>query len=142
MQLKELHSAIEKLKAETKRWFNGIVKFWETYKKEVNIMTQYHIYLCCGGGLSSGFLAQKARAAAKKAKLNATIEAKSESEVVQYLPKMDILCIGPHYEFRLKAFQEMAAPYGVPVIVIPEEIYSMLDGAALLDLALGEMKKS
>lgn len=44
-------------------------------------MAQLHIYLCCGGGLSSGFLAQKARAAAKKSKVNATIEAKSESEV-------------------------------------------------------------
>ena len=43
-------------------------------------MAQLHIYLCCGGGLSSGFLAQKARAAAKKSKVNATIEAKSESE--------------------------------------------------------------
>lgn len=50
-------------------------------------MAQAHIYLCCGGGLSSGFLAQKARAAAKKGKIDATIEAKSESEVTQYLPK-------------------------------------------------------
>ena len=40
-------------------------------------MAQLHIYLCCGGGLSSGFLAQKARAAAKKSKVNATIEAVS-----------------------------------------------------------------
>ena len=44
---------------------------------------------------------------------------------------MDILCIGPHYEFRLKAFEDMAAPYNIPVIVIPEEIYSMLDGSQL-----------
>ena len=35
-------------------------------------MAQAHIYLCCGGGLSSGFLAQKARAAAKKGKIDAT----------------------------------------------------------------------
>lgn len=104
-------------------------------------MTQKHIYLCCGGGLSSGFLAQKARAAAKKLKIDATIEAKSESEVTQYLPKMDILCIGPHYEFRLKAFEEMAAPYDIPVIVIPEEIYSMLDGKALLNLVVDTLEK-
>lgn len=54
-------------------------------------MAQAHIYLCCGGGLSSGFLAQKVSwAAAKKGKIDATIEAKSESEVTQYLPKMEI----------------------------------------------------
>ena len=104
-------------------------------------MKQMHIFLCCGGGLSSGFLAQKARKKEKKGKINATIEAKSESEVVQYLPKMDILCIGPHYEFRLEAFQDMAAPYDIPVIVIPEEIYSMLDGKALLELALSKIEK-
>ena len=104
-------------------------------------MAQLHIYLCCGGGLYSGFLAQKARAAAKKSKVNATIEAKSESEVTQYLSKMDILCIGPHYEFRLKAFEDMAAPYNIPVIVIPEEIYSMLDGKALLQLAVDTLEK-
>lgn len=103
-------------------------------------MSQYRIYLCCGGGLSSGFLAQKARAAAKKAKIDALVEAKSESEVTQYLSKMDILCIGPHYEFRLQAFKDMAAPYKIPVIVIPEEIYSMLDGGALLDMAIEEIK--
>lgn len=97
-------------------------------------MKQLHIYLCCGGGLSSGFLAQKARAAAKKEKLDCTVEAKSESEVNQYISKMDILCVGPHYAFRMDAFKKLAEPYGVPVILIPEEIYSMLDGKALLSL--------
>lgn len=104
-------------------------------------MKQLHIYLCCGGGLSSGFLAQKARAVAKKEKLDVTVEAKSESEVGQYLKKMDILCIGPHYEFRLKAFQDMAEPYHIPVILIPEDIYSMLDGKGLLEIILDEMNK-
>lgn len=99
-------------------------------------MSSYAIYLCCGGGLSSGFLAQKARKAAKKRGLVATVEAKSESEVTQYLPKMDILCIGPHYAFRLEAFKEMASDYNVPVVVIPEDTYSMLDGDALIDLAI------
>lgn len=97
---------------------------------------QVRIYLCCGGGLSSGFLAQQGRKAAKRRKLNALVEAKSESEVSQYLPKMDVLCIGPHYAFRLDAFTKMAEPYGVPVVVIPDDIYSMLDGDGLLDLAL------
>lgn len=105
-------------------------------------MAQKHIYLCCGGGLSSGFLAQKARGAAKKEKLDVTVEAKSESEVTAFLPKMDILCIGPHYAFRLDAFREIAAPYKVPVIVIPEDIYSMLDGHGLLQLALNEIEKT
>ncbi|MGL6206980.1 MAG: PTS sugar transporter subunit IIB [Lactobacillus panisapium] len=105
-------------------------------------MNKKHIYLCCGGGLSSGFLAQKARAAAKKEKLDVTIEAKSESEVSSYLSKMDILCIGPHYAFRLDSFKEMAAPYGFPVIVIPDNIYSMIDGPGFLKLAMNVMRNN
>ena len=105
-------------------------------------MSRYEIYLCCGGGLSSGFLAQKARKAAKNRKLDVTVEAKSESEVPQYLPKMDILCIGPHYAFRLDAFKAMAKEYGIPVVVIPEDIYSMLDGDALLDLAISAIDEN
>lgn len=105
-------------------------------------MEKVNIYLCCGGGLSSGFLAQKTRAAAKKAKIEAKIEAKSESEVSQYLDRMDILCIGPHYEFRLEAFKELAEPHNVPVIVIPEEIYSLLDGKSLLELAIKTIEEN
>ena len=69
--------------------------------------------------------------------LKQRVKAKSHNN----LPKMDILCIGPHYEFRLNAFKDMAAPYNIPVIVIPEEIYSMLDGKALLELALLEIEE-
>lgn len=99
-------------------------------------MSHYAIYLCCGGGLSSGFLAQKARQAAKKRGLDATVEAKSESEVTQYLPKMDVLCIGPHYAFRREAFDELAKGYKVPVLVIPEDVYSLIDGNRLIDIAI------
>ncbi|WMJ89235.1 PTS sugar transporter subunit IIB [Anaerocolumna sp. MB42-C2] len=99
-------------------------------------MEHRNIILCCGGGLSSGFLAQQGRKAAKKRKLDVNIEAKSESEVTQYFGRMDILMVGPHYAFRMEAFTEQAAPYGIPVVLIPEDIYSMLDGAALLDLAI------
>lgn len=59
--------------------------------KAVNIM------LCCGAGMSSGFLAQRTRKAAKKMNRPIRIEAKSESEVSQYFQDIDILLLGPHY---------------------------------------------
>lgn len=118
----------------------GIVQ--DMRREHVMSKDQIGIYLCCGGGLSSGFLAQQGRKAAKKRQINALVEAKSESEVTQYLPKMDVLCIGPHYAFRLDAFRRMAEPYNVPVVVIPEDTYSMLDGNALIDLALSTIEKN
>lgn len=103
-------------------------------------MSDIRILLCCGAGMSSGFLAQRARQSAKKRKINATIDARAESEVGGYLKSIDVLMVGPHYASRLRDFEQMAAPYNVPVIIIPQEIYAGLDGEGLLNLAL-ETKK-
>lgn len=59
-------------------------------------MGTIRVLLCCGAGFSSGFLAQKARQAAKKKKLDMTVEARSESVVSEYMDKMDVLLVGPH----------------------------------------------
>lgn len=99
-------------------------------------MEQIHIYLCCRGGLSSGFLSQRARQYIKKNKIFATIDAISESEVQHYFSKMDILMIGPHMEYRLDSLTEQAKAYHFPIIIIPGEIYEMLDGEGLVKLAL------
>jgi PTS system cellobiose-specific IIB component len=99
-------------------------------------MADIKILLCCGAGMSSGFLAQKARQAAKKKGIMASIDARAESEVNDYLNNIDVLMVGPHYASRLNDFKQMAAPYNVPVILIPQNIYAGLDGPALLELAM------
>jgi cellobiose PTS system EIIB component len=93
------------------------------------------ILLCCGAGISSGMLAQNSRKVAKKNNIDATIDAKSESQVSDYLSKVDVLLLGPHYEIQLEKFRKLAEPYGVNVDVIPREIYGMVDGQGLLDFA-------
>lgn len=104
-------------------------------------MDKMSILLCCGAGMSSGLLAQKARKAAKKRGISATIEARSESEAPQYFSSIDILMLGPHYASYRDEMAEMAQPFNVPVVVIPQAIYGMLDGEQLLDLALAELEK-
>ncbi|MDH6366094.1 MULTISPECIES: PTS sugar transporter subunit IIB [Breznakia] len=99
-------------------------------------MNEMKVLLCCGAGMSSGFLAQKTRQAAKKRKIAATVDARAESEVGAYLKSIDILFVGPHYASRLENFEQMAAPYNIPVVVIPQDIYAGLNGEALLDLAI------
>lgn len=93
------------------------------------------ILLCCGGGFSSGVLAQRCRKAAKKIGIDATIDAKSESQVNDYLSKIDVLLLAPHYEVELKKFEKLAMPHGVKVGVIPRDIYGMIDGDRLIALA-------
>lgn len=98
-------------------------------------MSTLRILLCCGGGISSGMLAQKCRKAAKKNGIDATIDAKSESQVNDYLSKVDVLLLAPHYEVELEKFKKLAEPKNVKVAVIPRYIYGMIDGDRLIALA-------
>lgn len=93
------------------------------------------ILLCCGGGISSGMLAQRCRKAAKKIGIDATIDAKSESQVNDYLSKIDVLLLAPHYEVELDKFVKLAKPHNVKVGVIPRDIYGMIDGDRLIAFA-------
>lgn len=99
-------------------------------------MEKISILLCCGAGMSSGFLAQRARQAAKKKKINASVEARSHSDVNSYLSSIDILMVGPHYQGELPEFKKLCDPHNIPVCVIPQDIYAQLKGDALLDLAM------
>lgn len=102
-------------------------------------METVNIMLCCGAGMSSGFLAQKTRKAAKKRGITGSIDARSESEIAGYLSEIDILLLGPHYASFKEEMAQQAAPHDVVVDVIPQDIYGMLDGEGLLDFALAKL---
>lgn len=99
------------------------------------------ILLVCGMGMSSGFLATSARKAAKKMDKNYQIEARSETEVSSFLPSIDGLLIGPHYSQMLESFRKQAQPYHVPVEIIPESIYGMIDGKGLVEFIQNNLFK-
>ncbi|MDX7991101.1 PTS sugar transporter subunit IIB [Xenorhabdus sp. Reich] len=103
-------------------------------------MREIFIMLCCGAGISSGMLATRTRSAAKDQSIPITVEARSESEVAEYFSVIDILFLGPHYASQQKEFQRNADRYHIPVVVVPQDIYGRLDGAALLKLAINTLK--
>ncbi|WP_440898153.1 PTS sugar transporter subunit IIB [Amphibacillus sp. Q70] len=111
-------------------------------EKERFIIESLKILLCCGAGLSSGFLAQKTRKAAKKRGIDVQVQAKSETEAVSHLPTIDVLLLGPHFEAYKDKFTELAKPLNVLVDVIPQKIYGTLDGDKLLDFAFELKEKS
>lgn len=98
-------------------------------------MENLKILLCCGAGMSSGFLASNTRKIAKKKKLNVSVEARSISEVGEYLSGVDVLLLGPHYASELDQYIKLGAAHNVKVAAIPQDIYATLDGSRLLDLA-------
>lgn len=104
-------------------------------------MNEMRIVLCCGAGMSSGFLSQKTRVAAKKAGILISIEARSDSNVTEIIKDADILLLGPHLSGKLKLMQELCDPYNIPVLVIPHNIYGALDGEGLLNLCIETLKK-
>ncbi len=105
------------------------------------MIEKLRILLSCGAGMSSGLLAQKTRKAAKNRGIDVKVDARSESDVSNHLSTIDVLLIGPHYASQLKEFQTMAAPFNVPVAVIPQNIYAMLDGEKLLDFAIKQIEE-
>ena len=98
-------------------------------------MENLRVLLCCGAGMSSGFLASGARKLIKKQKLPMTIEARSYAEAADFMSSIDVMLLGPHYAKDLEKFQEIGKPYGVRVGVIPEKIYGSLDSNGLIEFA-------
>lgn len=103
-------------------------------------MEQYHILLCCGAGMSSGFLAQQMRIAAKKRSILAKVEAKSQNNIDEDLPNTSILLVGPHLAYACEDLKKKCDPYHVPVVIIPKDMYAGLDGDGLLSLCLETLK--
>ena len=92
-------------------------------------MEKLRVMLCCGAGMSSGFMAQRVRAEA-----NIQIEARSESQVPQYYGKFEYLLLGPHFANQLPNFQALGEKHGFKAAAIPPKIYGALDAKGLLEL--------
>ena len=92
------------------------------------------VLVVCGGGASSGFLAQSMRKAAKKAGTDLTVEARSETEIPDYVDRIDALLIGPHLAYMEDKIRAQAEPHGIKVALLPHKIYGRLDGAAAVEL--------
>lgn len=107
-------------------------------------MKQNRILLCCGAGMSSGFLASATAKAAKEKGLNWYVTAKSQSVAIDEMPDYDICLLGPHFASHLEEFREAAKEMETDVViaVIPQEIYGNIDGFTLCDFAISEMKKA
>jgi PTS system cellobiose-specific IIB component len=92
------------------------------------------VLVVCGGGASSGFLAQSMRKAAKQAGVELEVSARSETEVDEYADRIDVLLIGPHLAYMEDKLRAKVEPRGVRVALLPHKIYGRLDGAGAFAL--------
>lgn len=93
------------------------------------------VLVVCGGGASSGFLAQSMRKAAKQIGADLEVNARSETEVEEFADSIDVLLIGPHLAYMEEELRGLVEPKGVKVALLPQKVYGRLDGAGALSIA-------
>ena len=98
------------------------------------------IKLFCASGMSTSVLVNKMKEAAKAKGVEADISAYPESQMDKHLESMDVALLGPQVGYRLSNAKALCDPKGIPVQVIPMVDYGMMNGAKVLDLALGLIK--
>lgn len=99
------------------------------------------VLLICGAGASSGFMANAIRKAGKKRKMDLSVQARSESQLSEYMSETDILLIGPHLKYMEDELKEKVSDHQIKVSVIPQDIYGLLDGNKACDLITELLEK-
>ncbi len=101
-------------------------------------MEKLRVLLVCGSGASSGFMAANIRKSAKVQGLDWQVNARSDSEIANYIEDTDLIMVGPHLECILDEVSEWTDEYpNVKVILMKAEYYARLDG----DLAVNHIKE-
>lgn len=98
------------------------------------------ILLVCGAGMSTSLLVTKMEEAAKEKGIDVTIEAASFSTLDTEIEGADVLLLGPQVSYRKNEFVKK---YGekVPIDVINQMDYGMMNGEKVLEQALEIMKE-
>ncbi|SET53701.1 PTS sugar transporter subunit IIB [Thorsellia anophelis] len=99
-------------------------------------MKKITIMLVCGGGASSGFLAQSMRKSAHNKSIEAEVFARSETEINHYIDEIDVLLIGPHLSYLEEDILERVKGKNIKVSVIDNFVYSTLNGDKAIEAVL------
>ncbi len=96
-------------------------------------MKKLRVLLVCGSGASSGFMAANIRKAAVAKGVEISVNARSESEIEDYLDEIDCLMVGPHLAYLLDEVDAIVGGRAIKVAVMKPEYYATLSGEKALD---------
>ncbi|MCB5240012.1 PTS sugar transporter subunit IIB [Niallia alba] len=94
-----------------------------------------NILLVCNQGMSTSFLVEKMKQAAKEQSMEVNIWAVSDAELHENWENADIVLLGPQVGY-LKSNTEKVVGNSIPVTVIDFVDYGRVNGAAVLKTAL------
>ncbi|WP_291649709.1 PTS sugar transporter subunit IIB [Clostridium sp.] len=94
------------------------------------------IILACAVGMSTSLLVNKMNEAAESGNIEASIKAIPEAVISEHLDECDVILLGPQVKFMIDEIRAIAAPKNIPVEIVPMQLYGMMNGKAVLELAL------
>lgn len=93
------------------------------------------LMMICGAGMSSSLLANKVTMAIQKRNLDMEAWAISAYEFEKSLGTFDVVLVAPQIRFYLEKFRSAVGP-NIPIDVIPNQAYGMMNGDKIVDQAL------
>jgi cellobiose PTS system EIIB component len=100
------------------------------------------ILLVCSAGMSTSLLVTKMEASAKEKGIEGKIWAVAGDAARANMGEADVVLLGPQVRYMLSQMQEMSKDFNnTPVDVINSLHYGMLNGEAVLEHAMGLVKK-
>ncbi len=100
------------------------------------------VYLFCSAGMSTSMLASKMQKVADDHQLPIEVEAFPDGKIGQIIDERhpDGILLGPQVKYRFDEISKKYGSTGIPIQVIDQTDYGMMDGEKVLKSAIKLMK--
>lgn len=100
------------------------------------------VYLFCSAGMSTSMLASKMQKVADDHQLPIEVEAFPDGKIGQIIDERhpDVILLGPQVKYRYEEISKKYGSTGIPIQVIDQTDYGMMDGEKVLKSAIKLMK--
>lgn len=98
------------------------------------------IVLICAAGMSTSLVVERMKKEVISQGLNAEIIAIPLEDFDRHVVDASVMLLGPQVRFKLSDFQSQGNEHGVPVAMINQMDYGMLNGKKILNAALALLK--
>lgn len=100
------------------------------------------VYLFCSAGMSTSMLASKMQNVANEHNLPIEVEAFPDGKIEQIIQEKhpDVILLGPQVRFRFDEISKKYSSTGIPIQVIDQTDYGMMNGEKVLKSAIKLIK--
>lgn len=102
------------------------------------------VYLFCSAGMSTSMLASKMQAVANSHNLPMEVEAFPDGKIGQIIEERhpDVILLGPQVKYRYQEIVDKFGSTGIPIQVIDQSDYGLMNGEKVLKSAIKLMKSA